>query len=96
MRPLPVVVDLGILVQHVLQHRLAEDDHPAHALFPDRPDEPLGIGVQVRAVRRQGNGLQARRPQDPSAAVVHFQFDFDEVDQQFLPPILKNRAVLPF
>ena len=32
---------------------LAERDDTMEALFFDRPDEPLGIGVEIRTLRRQ-------------------------------------------
>ena len=52
MVPLVVVV-LDVLADKEPQVTFSKHDHATQALFLDRPDEPLGIGVQVRASRRQ-------------------------------------------
>ena len=55
---LPLVIPLGMVMVEIVaqcpaQRALAEEDHFGQALLLDRPDPALGIGVQVRAARRQ-------------------------------------------
>ena len=47
------LVMLDVLVDDEAQMPLAERDDTMEALFFDRPDEPLGIGVEIRTLRRQ-------------------------------------------
>ena len=47
------MVLLDVLVNDEAQMPLAEQDDTMEALFFDRPDEPLGIGVEIRTLRRQ-------------------------------------------
>ena len=47
------MVMLDVLVNDEAQMPLAERDDTMEALLFDRPDEPLGIGVEIRALRRQ-------------------------------------------
>ena len=47
------MVMLDVLVDDEAQMPLAERDDTMEALFFDRPDEPLGIGVEIRTLRRQ-------------------------------------------
>ena len=47
------MVMLDVLVDDEAQMPLAERDDTMEALLFDRPDEPLGIGVEIRALRRQ-------------------------------------------
>ena len=47
------LIMLGVLVNDEPQMPLAERDDTMEALLFDRPDEPLGIGVEIRALRRQ-------------------------------------------
>ena len=47
------MVMLDVLVDDEAQMPFAERDDTMEALLFDRPDEPLGIGVEIRAVRRQ-------------------------------------------
>jgi hypothetical protein len=59
------VVALGVVVlhkvaQHGAQMTLTEGDNVQQALVLDRPNEPLSVGVQVRAPRRQAQQLYAR------------------------------------
>ncbi len=59
------MVALGVVVLHELAHdgaqmTLAERDDVPEALALDRPNEPLGVGVEVRAPRRQAQQLYAR------------------------------------
>ena len=43
---------------------LAERDHACETLLFDRPDEPLGIGVEIGTLRRQPNRLHTGALQD--------------------------------
>ena len=43
---------------------LAERDDAMETLLLDRPDEPLGIGVEIRALRRQPDRLNIATRQD--------------------------------
>ena len=57
-----LVVSLAMVVFYVLvdettQMPLAERDHACETLLFDRPDEPLGIGVEIGILRRQPNRL---------------------------------------
>ena len=57
-----LVVSLAMVVFYVLvdettQMPLAERDHACETLLFDRPDEPLGIGVEIGTLRRQPNRL---------------------------------------
>ena len=47
------LVMLDVLVDDEAQMPLAERDDTMEALFFDRPDEPLGIGIEIRTLRRQ-------------------------------------------
>ena len=47
------MVMLDVLVDDEAPMPLAERDDTMEALFFDRPDEPLGIGVEIRILRRQ-------------------------------------------
>ena len=47
------MVMLDVLVNDEAQMPLAERDDAMEALLFDRPDEPLGIGVEIRILRRQ-------------------------------------------
>ena len=47
------LVMLDVLVDDEAHMPLAERDDTMEALFFDRPDEPLGIGVEIRTLRRQ-------------------------------------------
>ena len=47
------LIMLDVLVNDEAQMPLAERDDTMEALLFDRPDEPLGIGVEIRALRRQ-------------------------------------------
>ena len=47
------LIMLDVLVNDEPQMPLAERDDTMEALLFDRPDEPLGIGVEIRALRRQ-------------------------------------------
>ena len=47
------MVMLDVLVDDEAQMSLAERDDTMDALFFDRQDEPLGIGVEIRTLRRQ-------------------------------------------
>ncbi len=53
-----LVVALGVVVrhkvaEHVAQMTFAKGNNVPEALVLDGPNEPLGVGVQVRAPRRQ-------------------------------------------
>jgi hypothetical protein len=59
---LPLVVPLSmemfdILAQCPSQRPLAEQDHPGQALFLDRPDPALRVGIKVRALGRKHQGF---------------------------------------
>ncbi len=61
-----LVVALGVVVLHELAHdgaqmTLAEGDDVPEALVLDRPNEPLGVGVEVRAPRRAGAAVARPR-----------------------------------
>jgi hypothetical protein len=63
-----LVIALGVVVLHELVHdgaqvSLAKGDNVPQALVLDRPNKPFGIGVEVRAPRRQAQQLHARGPQ---------------------------------
>ncbi len=56
MIPLPVIVS-GVLASGLSQRPFAEEDHSIETLLLDRPDESLGVGVQVgrtRAIQKLG------------------------------------------
>jgi len=60
----PLVVALGVVVLHELVHdgaqmTFAEGNDVPEALGLDRPNKPFGIGVQIRAPRRQAQQLNA-------------------------------------
>ena len=64
-----LVVSLAMVVFYVLvdettQMPLAERDHACETLLFDRPDEPLGIGVEIGTLRRQPNRLHTGALQD--------------------------------
>ena len=66
-----LVVSLAMVVFYVLvdettQMPLAERDHACETLLFDRPDEPLGIGVEIGTLRRQPNRLNTGALQDPA------------------------------
>ena len=58
------MVVLDVLVDEEAQMPLAERDDTMEALLFDRPDEPLGIGVEIRAFRRQPDWLNIATHQD--------------------------------
>ena len=47
------LIMLDVLVNDEPQMPLAKRDDTMEALLVDRPDEPLGRGVEIRALRRQ-------------------------------------------
>ena len=53
-----------VLVDETTQMPLAERDHACETLLCDRPDEPLGIGVEIGTLRRQPNRLNTGALQD--------------------------------
>ena len=55
---LPVIVS-GVLASRFSQRPLAEEDHSIETLILDRPDEPLGVGVQVGRTVRQADDFDA-------------------------------------
>lgn len=55
------VVVLHVLVDHMPQVPFAEDDQTTQALFLDRPHEPLRIGIEIGASRRESNRAHAGR-----------------------------------
>ena len=64
-----LVVSLAMVVFYVLvdettQMPLAERDHACETLLVDRPDEPLGIGVEIGTLRRPPNRLNTGALQD--------------------------------
>ena len=64
-----LVVSLAMVVFYVLvdettQMPLAERDHACETHLFDRPDEPLGIGVEIGTLRRQPNRLNTGALQD--------------------------------
>lgn len=61
----PLMRSFGLMVfdvfgDGVVQRCFAEEDHPVEALFLDRPDKPLGEGVQIRASGGQFDRFDAR------------------------------------
>ena len=58
------MVVLDVLVDDEAQMPLAERDDTMEALLFDRPDEPLGIGVEIRAFRWQPDWLNIATRQD--------------------------------
>ena len=78
-----LVVSLAMVVFYVLvdettQMPLAERDHACETLLVDRPDEPLGIGVEIGTLRRQPHRLNtgalqnlAKDPRIEGIAVVN-------------------------
>jgi len=55
MIPLPVIVG-GVLASGLSQRSFAEEDHPIETLILDRPDESLGVGVQVGRTAGEAGG----------------------------------------
>ena len=71
-----LVVSLAMVVFYVLvdettQMPLAERDHACETLLFDRPDEPLGIGVEIGTLRRQPNRLNTGALVKGGAKVDH-------------------------
>ena len=58
MVPLPMIVS-GILASGLPQRPFAEEDHSIETLILDRPDESLGVGVQVGRTVRQAYDFDA-------------------------------------
>ena len=58
------MVVFSVLVDETTQMPLAERDHACETLLFDRPDEPLGIGVEIGTLRRQPNRLNTGALQD--------------------------------
>ncbi len=56
--PLPMIMS-GVLASGPSQRPFAEEDHPIETLILDRPDESLGVGVQVGRTIRQAHGFDA-------------------------------------
>ena len=59
------MVALGVVVLHEVAHdgaqmALAEGENVPQALVLDRPNEPLGVGVEVWAPRWQARQFHAR------------------------------------
>ena len=54
----------SVLVDETTQMPLAERDHACETLLFDRPDEPLGIGVEIGTLRRQPHRLNTGALQD--------------------------------
>jgi hypothetical protein len=69
MGPLGVVVD-EVLFDGVLEHWLAEEDHPFGTLLLDRSHEAFGKGVQVRRVCRKLQSFDATRARNAAREVV--------------------------
>ena len=57
------VIMRGVFVDGVPQVPLADRDDLRQALLLDRPDEPLGVGVEVGAPRGCPHRLDPGRPQ---------------------------------
>ena len=60
----PLVISLAVVVLDVLpndlpQMALSEWDHLGHALRLRRPNEPFGVGVQIRTARREPHRVDA-------------------------------------
>ena len=49
------MVVLDVLMDDEAEVTLPEENHPVETLLFDGPDEPLGMGVQVRASRRKSD-----------------------------------------
>ena len=58
------MVVFSVLVDETTQMPLAERDHACETLLVDRPDEPLGRGVEIGTLRRQPNRLNTGALQD--------------------------------
>ncbi len=58
------MVVFSVLVDETTQMPLAERGHACETLLFDRPDEPLGIGVEIGTLRRQPNRLNTGALQD--------------------------------
>ena len=58
------MVVFSVLVDETTQMPLAERDHACETLLFDRPDEPLGIGVEIGTLRRQPHRLNTGALQD--------------------------------
>ena len=58
------MVVFSVLVDETTQMPLAERDHACETLLVDRPDEPLGIGVEIGTLRRQPHRLNTGALQD--------------------------------
>ncbi len=60
--PLCVVMS-GELSGRFPKRSLSKEDHPTETLVLDRPDEPLGVRVQVGAAARQANRVHTGVPE---------------------------------
>ena len=71
------MVMLDVLVDDEAQMPLAERDDAMEALFFDRPDEPLGIGVEIRTLRRQPGIVRLIRldPKNLQSRTIRLQVD---------------------
>ena len=58
------MVMLDVLVDDEAQMTLAEWDDSIETLLLDRPDEPLGIGIEIGTLRRKSDRLNAAARQD--------------------------------
>src|SRR5580698_8677817 len=81
------MVALDVVVLHELVHdgaqmTLAERNDVPKALVLDRANEPLGVGVEIRASRRQAQQLHARGSQEvPEVRRVEWIAIDDEVPE---------------
>ncbi len=69
MIPLPVIVR-GVLASGLSQRPFAEEHHPIETLILDRPDEALGVGVQVGRAVGQTHDFDASILQENPERVV--------------------------
>ncbi len=78
--PLPVIMS-GILASGFPKRPFSEEDHPMETFVLDRPNEPLGIGVQVGRTRGQPDDLDAGTNQQVSKrdGVLRIPIEDDEV-----------------
>src|SRR5687768_17238919 len=58
------VVVLDVLLREEAQVALTERNHTIETFLLDRPNESLGVGIEIGTLRRQPNGLDPAARQD--------------------------------
>ena len=98
---LPLVIPFGmemvdILAQRPPQRALAKENHPGQALFLDRPDPALRVGIEVRAACRQRQRLNPTGCNDgterPGEFRVSIMQEIATIPQRTAPSMVAFRA----